>query len=82
MAYLINYIDAIVELLPLKNWMEVKQPVFEVLITISKRDNHGYFLQCSAVLWGIAASFPDFWIVFFHQLQVHSLRELHMQWAN
>lgn len=81
-SYLINHIDTIIELLPLQDWMQVKQPVFQVFISISERDNNCHFLKCFAVLWCIAASFPEFWIFLLHIVQIHNLWKLHMQWTN
>lgn len=62
--------------------MKIIQPVFQVFISISERDDKRHFLKRSAFLWGVASAFPDFWVVVCHFLQIHSQRKLNTQRAN
>lgn len=51
--------------------MQVIQPVLEVFLPVTERNNDGHLVGRDAVLGGIAAAHLHLWVLFLHKLQVH-----------
>lgn len=77
MAYLVDDVDAVVELLPLQDGVQVVQPILQVLFSVAKGDDDGDFLQRLTVLGSEASAVLHIGIVLLYLLQIHRGVELH-----
>lgn len=76
---LVDDVDAVVELLPLQDGVQVVEPVFEVLVTVAEGDDDGDLLQRHAVSGSEASTGLQVRVLLLHLLQIHRGAELHPQ---
>ena len=74
--YLIDNIDAIGQLLALTDGMEVVEPELEVLVTKAEGDDESNLLEGDTVMWFVATSFLQTWVLLPHCIQADRRREL------
>lgn len=68
---LVDDVDAVVELLPLEDWVQVIQPELEVLVSFPEGDDDGHFLQGYAVFGFKASSLLQRRVLIPHQIEAH-----------
>lgn len=79
---LIDDVDAIVELLALKDWMQIIQPVFEVLLPVTEWDNDGHLVRGDTVLGEVTAAHLYLWVLLCQKLQIHRNIKVNHHGAN
>ena len=67
-TYLVDNINGVVQLLPLQEWMQVRQKVEKVLFSVAVRDEDGYALPRCAVR-GLVLSLSHFFVFLLDVLQ-------------
>ena len=80
--HLIDNVDAVVQLLPLEDWVQVIQPVLEVFLPVAEWNNDGHLVRRDAVLGGVATTHLHLRVLFRQKHQVHRRLKLDQQGAN
>lgn len=78
-AYLVDDVDSVVELLPLQDGVQVVQPVLQVLVSFAEGNDDGDFLQRLTVFGFEASARLHVGILLLYVLQVHRCVKLHPQ---
>lgn len=81
-AYLVDDVNAVVQLLPLQDGVQVVQPELQVLVSMAERDDERHFLQRLAVFGLEASARLHVGVLLLDLLQAHGVAELHPQRTN
>lgn len=79
---MVDDINAIVELLPLQDRVQVIKPELEVLISFPKGDDDGHFLQSYAVFGFEASSHLQCRVLISRLLEAHWIGKLYPEWTH
>lgn len=79
LAQLVDDVDAVVDLLPSKDRVKIMEPVLQVILSMTKRDDDGNLPSGPTVGRGVSASLCDVGVFFLHSFHRHLGTKLDQQ---